>query len=65
MYYRRKSNSWVQFATVQGGVGDCGDFHFPGIFVRLDHFTVMSFILRATGKKTGRVFSKVYSNNNI
>jgi secreted trypsin-like serine protease len=58
MYYQRKTNNWVQFATVQGAVRDCGDVDYPGIYVRMDHFSVMSFILRAIGKKTGKVFSK-------
>jgi len=37
--------SGVQIATVQGGVGACGDPDYPGIFVRLDNPRVFSFIM--------------------
>ena len=34
----------VQIAIVQGGVRDCGDVEYPGIFVRLDDPSVWNFI---------------------
>jgi secreted trypsin-like serine protease len=52
MYYDLDTNSWIQFATVQGSVGDCGDKEYPGIYIRLDHVAVLSFISK-TIKKTG------------
>ncbi len=33
-----------QIAVVQGGIRDCGDRDYPGIFVRLDEPAVLSFI---------------------
>ena len=56
MKYQRKSNNWVQFATVQGAVRNCGDLDYPGIYVRMDHSKVLPFIWNATGKKTGDIF---------
>jgi len=57
MYYQRKTNSWIQFATVQGAVRDCGDIDYPGIYIRLDHPLILPFILSAIGKnKKGNSF---------
>jgi len=50
MYHQRKNNRWIQFATVQGAVRDCGDNDYPGIYVRLDHPLILPFILSAAGK---------------
>ncbi len=33
-----------QIATVQGGIRNCGDVDYPGIFVRLDEPEVFKFI---------------------
>jgi hypothetical protein len=35
---------------VSGGLGECGDSRFPGIYVRLDHPEVLDFILDAIGQ---------------
>jgi len=40
----RKAFKWIQIATVQGSVRDCGDVDFPGIYVRLDEPSVYNFI---------------------
>ena len=53
MRYDRKTGSWIQFATVQGSVGECGDIDTPGIYVRLDHSSVLSFIASTIGKASG------------
>jgi len=34
----------IQIAVVQGGVQNCGDIDYPGIFVRLDDPEVLNFI---------------------
>ncbi len=34
----------IQIAVVQGGVRNCGDIDYPGIFVRLDDPGVLNFI---------------------
>jgi hypothetical protein len=33
-----------QIATVQGGIRDCGDSEYPGLYVRLDDPVIRSFI---------------------
>ena len=51
MNYQQESDSWVQIATVQGGgVSECRDADYPGIYVRLDHSLFMSFILSVIEK---------------
>jgi hypothetical protein len=43
----------IQIATVEGGIRECGDFDYPGIFVRLDDPTVFAFVksvLNGAGK---------------
>jgi hypothetical protein len=35
---------------VQGGIRNCGDVDYPGIFVRLDDLEVFNFIKSATSK---------------
>ena len=55
MFLNRLNSSWIQFATVQGSVGDeCGDVDYPGIYVRLDHSSVLSFIASTIGKLNGK-----------
>ncbi len=44
MYKDDDSRKYIQFATVRGGVGDCGDDEYPGIFVRVDHPSIWKFI---------------------
>jgi secreted trypsin-like serine protease len=44
MYKDDESRKYIQIATVRGGVGDCGDDDYPGIFVRVDHPSVWKFI---------------------
>ena len=34
----------IQIATVHGGVRDCGDVEYPGIFIRLDDPSIWHFI---------------------
>jgi secreted trypsin-like serine protease len=38
------ARKYIQVATVEGGVGDCGDRAYPGIFVRLSHPSIWKFI---------------------
>ncbi len=35
---------FIQIAIVEGGVGECGNNEYPGIYVRLDHPSVFDFI---------------------
>jgi hypothetical protein len=44
MYKDDDSRKYIQIATVRGGVGDCGDDEYPGIFVRVDHPSIWDFI---------------------
>ena len=44
MYHNLETDQWIQIATVQGGIRDCGDEDFPGIYIRLDDPSVYSFI---------------------
>ncbi len=44
MHYDFSRVGYVQIATVEGGVGVCGDERYPGIFVRLDHPSIWNFI---------------------
>ena len=39
-----ETKRWTQIATVQGGIGECGDDEYPGIYVRLDNAPVYDFI---------------------
>ena len=38
------ARKYIQIATVEGGVGDCGDRAYPGIFVRLNHPSILEFV---------------------
>jgi secreted trypsin-like serine protease len=44
MFRNRETNTWIQFALVQGAVRDCGDIDYPGIYLRLDDKEIFSFI---------------------
>jgi secreted trypsin-like serine protease len=44
MYRDYDSGKVIQIAIVEGGVIQCGDTDFPGIFVRLDHPSIWNFI---------------------
>ena len=48
LYYDRRMKHFIQIATVEGGVRDCGDEEYPGIYVRLDHPSVLDFITSTT-----------------
>ena len=45
MYKDDDSGKYIQIATVEGAVGQCGDIDYPGIFVRLDHPSIWNFIV--------------------
>jgi len=52
----------LQIAVVQGGIRNCGDRDYPGIFVRLDDSVVLNFIKsvvrddnKAGGKKQQQI----------
>ena len=38
-------DQWIQIATVQGGIRDCGDLKYPGLYIRLDDPDIHSFII--------------------
>jgi hypothetical protein len=42
--FYRSSKGYIQIATVEGGIRDCGDIEYPGIYVRLDHPAIWHFI---------------------
>ncbi len=44
MYKDDDTGKYIQIATVRGGVGECGDDEYPGIFVRVDHPSIWKFI---------------------
>jgi secreted trypsin-like serine protease len=39
-----ETDQWIQIATVQGGIRDCGDSEYPGLYIRLDDPDILSFI---------------------
>ena len=39
-----ETKRWTQIASVQGGIGECGDDEYPGIYVRLDNAPVYDFL---------------------
>ena len=45
------SLSGVQIATVQGGIRECGDVDYPGLFIRLDDPSIWNFIMETAGMK--------------
>ncbi len=65
------ARKYIQIATVEGGVGDCGDESYPGIFVRLDHPSIWKFISSTMNSKififlyySVQYFDNNYINNN-
>jgi hypothetical protein len=48
MYFDHKTKRYIQIATVEGAVRNCGDIDFPGIYVRLDHPSIFYFIEEST-----------------
>jgi hypothetical protein len=44
MYYDFTRKGYVQIATVHGAVRECGDEEYPGIYVRLDHPSILNFM---------------------
>jgi hypothetical protein len=44
MYFDRKIQRFIAIAIVEGSIGDCGDIDVPGIYVRLDYPSILSFI---------------------
>ncbi len=44
MYRDEELDKYIQIGTVRGAVGDCGEKHYPGIFVRVDHPSIWKFI---------------------
>jgi secreted trypsin-like serine protease len=57
LMYRDEEGKFIQIATVEGGVGECGDKDYPGIFVRLDHPSIWEFIFSTMN---GEVFTCVF-----
>ena len=47
-----KPSHYVQVGIVQGSAGECGNERFPGIYVRLDDYDVLSFIYKTAFGKT-------------
>ena len=43
--------NWLQVALVSGGVGECGNKRFPGIYVRLNNPDIYQFIEKITKSK--------------
>ncbi len=44
MYLDSDIDRWIQIATVYGGIRDCGDIDFPGLYIRLEDPEVFNFI---------------------
>ncbi len=42
--YETDRDRWIQIAIVQGGIRDCGDSEYPGLYIRLDDPDIFSFI---------------------
>jgi len=56
MYFNSEIDRWIQIATVHGGIRDCGDVDFPGLYIRLDDPVVLNFInskIDSTDTQTG------------
>jgi secreted trypsin-like serine protease len=47
-YYNPNKQAYTQLGLVAGGVGECGDARFPGIYVRLDHPEIAEFLQSVT-----------------
>ncbi len=52
LMFKDDERKFVQIAIVEGGVGECGDRDYPGIFVRLDHPSIWNFIASSINKQT-------------
>ncbi len=39
------AKKYIQIAIVEGAVGECGDLAYPGICVRLNHPSILNFIV--------------------
>lgn len=50
MIYDSERQSYTQIATVKGSVAECGDKTWHGIYVRINHPTVFSFV------QSGKIF---------
>ncbi len=57
MYKDVLARKYIQIATVEGGVKDCGDDEYPGIFVRLNHPSIWEFI---SSTIKGKIVSFLY-----
>jgi len=44
MYHDSLTDQWIQIATVQGAIRDCGDLEYPGLYIRIDNPDIFSFI---------------------
>ena len=42
--FSSEENKYVQIGIVSGGIGQCGDPNFPGVYVRLENKLALSFI---------------------
>ncbi len=51
MYKDDDTGKFFQIALVRGGVGECGDDEYPGIFVRVDHPSIWKFISSTVNSK--------------
>jgi len=56
-----ETDQWIQIATVQGAIRDCGDVDYPGLYIRLDDPNVFSFINTTlfTNFKGNSLFNKL------
>jgi secreted trypsin-like serine protease len=62
LMYQDDDRKYIQIATVRGGVGECGDRDYPGIFVRLDHPSIWNFIHSTVMTLSKRPTSKINLN---
>jgi secreted trypsin-like serine protease len=61
LMYKEDDGKFIQIATVEGGVGDCGDIDYPGIFVRIHHPSIWAFIAETlNSEKKDIVHGKQY-----
>lgn len=51
---------YIQVGIVQGGVGDCGDSQYPGIYIRLDDPDILAFIQSVVDQ--GSTFSSIQAS---
>ena len=43
------TDQWIQVAIVHGKIGECEDPDYPGMYVRIDDPTILSFISSVIG----------------